>query len=105
LTQHGLQIELEALDHGRGSWRGELRLWGGDTLTGWYAGADARSRGTMLLVLRGEVAEGRWVGVSGAGAIVTGHAALARTREEAQRTITLIAAGRRHLTAKVKFSP
>jgi transcriptional regulator with XRE-family HTH domain len=94
LTQHGLQIELEALDSGRGSWRGELRLWGGDTLTGWYAGADARSRGTMLLALRGGVAEGRWVGVAGDGAIVTGHAALARTREEAQRTIALMASDR-----------
>jgi transcriptional regulator with XRE-family HTH domain len=92
LTQHGLQIELEALDTGRGAWRGELRLWGGETLTGWYAGVDARSRGTMLLVLRENVAEGRWVGVSGDGAIVTGHAALARSREAAQRTIAVIAA-------------
>ena len=46
----------------------------------------------MLLVLREDVAEGRWVGVSGDGAIVTGHAALARTREGAQRAIAVIAA-------------
>ena len=92
LTQRGSLIELEALEGGRGAWRGELRLWGGATLTGWYAGADARSRGTMLLVLREDVAEGRWVGVSGDGAIVTGHAALARSREAAQRTIAVIAA-------------
>ena len=81
LTQRGSLIELEALEGGRGAWRGELRLWAGATLTGWYAGADVRSRGTMLLVLRDDVAEGRWVGVSADGAIVTGHAALARTRE------------------------
>ena len=92
LAQRGSMIELEALETGRGAWRGELRLWSGATLTGWYAGADVRSRGTMLLVLREDVAEGRWVGVSGDGAIVTGHAALARTRERAQRTIAVIAA-------------
>ena len=34
----------------------------------------------MLLLLREDVAEGRWVGVAADGAIVTGHAALARTR-------------------------
>jgi transcriptional regulator with XRE-family HTH domain len=92
LTQRGSAIELEALEGGRGAWRGELRLWSGATLTGWYAGADERSRGTMLLVLRDEVAEGRWVGVSAEGAIVTGHAALARTRVGAQRAIAVIAA-------------
>jgi transcriptional regulator with XRE-family HTH domain len=92
LTQHGPTIELEGLEPGRGgAWRGELRLWSGPTLTGWYAGAagDVRSRGTMLLLLRegGRIAEGRWVGVAAHGAIVTGHAALARTREEAQTAI------------------
>ena len=60
-------------------------------MTGWYAGAagDVRSRGTMLLLLRegGRVAEGRWVGVASNGAIVTGVAALARTRGEAQKVI------------------
>ena len=92
LTQHGPTIELEGLEAGRGAaWRGELRLWSGPTLTGWYSGAtgDVRSRGTMLLLLRedGRVAEGRWVGVSGRGEIVAGRAALARTREEAQSAL------------------
>jgi transcriptional regulator with XRE-family HTH domain len=97
LTQRGATIELEGLDTGRaGAWRGELRLWSGPMLTGWYAGAAAelRSRGTMLLVLRedGRVADGRWVGVGADGAIVTGVAALARTREEAQGAIAAFAA-------------
>ena len=92
LSQRGSLIELEALEGGRGAWRGELRLWSGTTLTGWYAGADVRSRGTMLLLLREEVAEGRWVGVSADGAIVTGHAALARTRADAQTALAVIAA-------------
>jgi transcriptional regulator with XRE-family HTH domain len=89
LRQHGPTIELEGLERGAG--RGELRLWSGPTLTGWYAGTagDVRSRGTMLLLLRegGRVADGRWVGVAANGTIVTGAAALARTREEAQGAI------------------
>jgi transcriptional regulator with XRE-family HTH domain len=101
LTQHGATIELEGLESGRaGAWRGELRLWSGPMLTGWYAGAAAevRSRGTMLLVLRkdGTVADGRWVGVAANGAIVTGAAALARTREEAQEVIAAFAAESRN---------
>jgi transcriptional regulator with XRE-family HTH domain len=97
LTQHGPAIELEGLEPGRGgAWRGELRLWSGPTLTGWYAGAagDVRSRGTMLLLLRegGRLAEGRWIGVAANGAVVTGAAALARTREEAQKAVAAFAA-------------
>jgi transcriptional regulator with XRE-family HTH domain len=92
LTRHGTTIELEGLQPGRGgTWRGELRLWSGPTLTGWYAGAagDVRSRGAMLLLLGegGTVAEGRWVGVASDRAVVTGAAALARTREEAREVI------------------
>jgi transcriptional regulator with XRE-family HTH domain len=89
LTQHGQTIELVGLE--RGAWRGELRLWSGPTLTGWYAGAagDIRSRGTMLLLVReGErVAAGRWLGVAADGAIVSGTAALARPREGAEGAI------------------
>jgi transcriptional regulator with XRE-family HTH domain len=89
LTQHGTTIDLQGLEAGRGgAWRGELRLWSGSTLTGWYTGAagDARSRGTMLLVLRteGTIAEGRWVGLAADGTVVTGAAALARTRTKAE---------------------
>ncbi len=89
LTQNGTTITAEA----RGAtWRGELRLWSGPVLTGWYAGAaaDSRARGTMFFVLHDEdelYGEGRWVGLATDGAIVTGHAALARTREEAQTVV------------------
>ncbi len=97
LTQHGSTIELEALDAGRGAqWRGELRLWKGPALTGWYAssGGDVRTRGAMFLLLRagGALAEGRWVGVSGGETIVSGHAALARTRIDAQSAIARLVA-------------
>jgi len=53
---------------------------------------DRRPGEERLLVLRDDVAEGRWVGVSSDGAIVTGHAALARTREAAQRALVVISA-------------
>jgi transcriptional regulator with XRE-family HTH domain len=70
---------------GRG-WHGELKR--GDTaLTGWYED-DHGQQGTMFFLLRDEVAVGRWVGASAHGAIVSGHAALARTREAAQGVIT-----------------
>ncbi len=65
---------------GRG-WRGELRAWDERTLTGWYGGAGAP--GTMFFALDddGDTATGRWVAQASGGAVTTGHAALARTRE------------------------
>ncbi len=74
LTQHGSTIQIEALERSseneRGGylWRGELRLWDGQILMGYYAAADGnvRSKGTMYFVLhaQGEYAHGRWVGLS-----------------------------------------
>lgn len=71
---------------GRG-WRGELRVWDERTLTGWYGGAGAP--GTMFFALTedGEQARGRWVAQSADGEVVGGHAALARTREQAAALI------------------
>jgi transcriptional regulator with XRE-family HTH domain len=98
MTQHGSTIEIEALETERrgAPWRGELRLWKGPALTGWYAdpGGDVRSRGTMLFLLRegGTQAEGRWVGLAADGSLVSGHAALARTREDAQAIIARVTA-------------
>jgi transcriptional regulator with XRE-family HTH domain len=98
LTQHGSVIEIEALETERrgAPWRGELRLWKGPALTGWYAdaGGDVRSRGTMLFLLRdgGAWAEGRWVGLAADGSLVSGHAALARTRDDAQAVIARLTA-------------
>ena len=96
-TQHGLAVQVEALERSteneRGGylWRGELRLWDSQILMGWYAAADGNvlSKGTMFFVLHahGEYAEGRWVGLSYDGPIVTGHAALARTADEVQPVI------------------
>src|SRR3954452_24426461 len=92
LSQHGSTVSIEALERSteneRGGylWRGELRLWDGQILTGYYAAADGNvtSRGTMFFTLQGDSATGRWVGLSYDGPIVTDHATLARTREDAQ---------------------
>jgi hypothetical protein len=62
---------------------------------GYYAAADGnvRSKGTMFFTLhpQGEYAEGRWVGLSYDGPIITGHATLARTREHAQAIMNRLA--------------
>src|SRR3954453_3916987 len=97
LDQHGSTIDIEALDpsaeNERGGylWRGELRLWDGQILMGYYAAADGnvRSKGTMYFVLhaQGDYAHGRWVGLSYDGPIVSGFAALARTPEQAQAVV------------------
>src|SRR3954468_6801047 len=93
LSQHGSTVQIEALERSAQSshgylWKGELRLWDGQVLMGYYAAADGhiRSKGTMYFVLhaQGEYAHGRWVGLSYDGPVVSGYAALARTQEETQ---------------------
>ena len=93
VTQHGSSVRLEATRHDRPGWlwRGDLTLWDGLLLTGHYAGADGapRSKGAMFFVLadQDDVAEGRRVGLSHDGAIVSGHAALARDRAAAHAVV------------------
>jgi transcriptional regulator with XRE-family HTH domain len=92
VSQHGSAVRLEATRRDRPGWlwRGELTLWDGQVLTGYYAGADGsvRSKGAMFFVLdRDEHAEGRRVGLSYDGAVVSGLAALARDRDEAHAVV------------------
>ena len=94
LSQRGSTIQIEALERSseneRGGylWRGELRLWDRQILMGYYAAADGnvRSKGTMYFVLhpQGDYAHGRWVGLSYDGPVVSGHATLARSQDEAK---------------------
>jgi len=94
LSQHGSTIQIEALERSseneRGGyvWRGELRVWDGQILMGYYAAADGnvRSKGTMYFVLhaQGDYAHGRWVGLSYDGPVVSGYATLARSQDEAK---------------------
>ena len=103
LSQHGSTIQVEALERSseneRGGylWRGELRLWDGEVLMGYYAAADGnvRSKGTMYFMLhpQGDYAEGRLVGLSYDGPIVSGHATLARTREQAEAVMDRLTHG------------
>jgi hypothetical protein len=85
LAQRGATVRVQALDTDRRAWHGELRLWDGNVLTGWYE--DARSRGTMLFRLRDAGAVGRWAGLAQDGALATGHAALGRTRQAAETAL------------------
>jgi transcriptional regulator with XRE-family HTH domain len=104
IQQTGATLQIKALalaeqEHaGDYLWRGELRLWGSDTLMGWYIATDenVRSKGTMFFVLhtQGERAAGRWVGTSYDGPVVTGAAALARDHDQLLR----IFENRPHLT-------
>src|SRR3954465_6025806 len=94
LNQHGSRVQIEALERSaeneRGGylWRGELRVWDGQILMGYYAAADGnvRSKGTMYLVLhaQGDHAQGRWVGLSYDGPVISGYATLARSQEQAK---------------------
>ncbi len=77
-------------------WIGEFRLWDNEVLIGWYRGLDGEvtSKGSMYFALDkdGEVTgRGRWVGKSFDGPIITGHASLARTAEEAEAILSRLA--------------
>lgn len=66
-------------------WTGEMRLWGNETLMGWYVADDGsvRSKGTVYFAVHphGQSMKGRWVGLSHDGDNVTGFGAMARSRE------------------------
>lgn len=97
LGQQGDLIDLRTLTRGISvedggyHWRGELRLWDNEILMGWYAAIDGsvRSKGTFYFVLHphGLQMEGRWVGLSYDGKIITGWGGIARTEEEARSLI------------------
>jgi hypothetical protein len=103
LSQHGATVQIEALERsaeneqGGYVWRGELRLWDGRVLMGYYAAADGnvRSKGTMFLVLhaQGKHAHGRWVGLSYDGPVVSGYATLARDQGRAKAVMSRLLDG------------
>jgi transcriptional regulator with XRE-family HTH domain len=87
MTMDALSRGNVTLDEGGYLWRGELRIWDNHILMGWYAADDGSvlSKGTMYFVLHphGINLQGRWVGLSYDGPIVSGWAATARTEAEA----------------------
>ncbi len=107
VKQHGDFIAMDASRAGgpeTGSylWRGELRLWDNEALMGWYRATDAgvRSKGTIYFALHphGRHAEGRWVGTSYDGSVVSGNGGLARERDHARQLV--VAAMGRDLVGK-----
>lgn len=92
IRQQGQVVEMEAttrgtpLEEGGYLWRGELRLWDNEILTGWYIAEEGavRSKGTLYLVVHqhGIHMSGRWVGLSYDGPIVTGWGAIAQTEDD-----------------------
>jgi transcriptional regulator with XRE-family HTH domain len=85
------------------SWRGELRLWDSEALMGWYRATDeaVRSKGTMYFALHphGRSMAGSWTGLSYAGLIVRGWAAITRERAEVEPLIGSLIEHRGNLAA------
>lgn len=97
LVQRGDLIEVRTttrgitVEEGGYHWQGELRLWDNEILMGWYAASDGsvRSKGTMYFVLHphGISMNGRWVGLSYDGTIVTGFGGMGKGEDEARDLI------------------
>ena len=95
LTQHGTTIALEGLEPGRG--RAGAANCGSGAVRRSPAGTPARratcvrgGRCSCSCARVERVAEGRWVGVAAGGAVVTGAAALARTRAGAHEVFAAV---------------
>lgn len=80
-----------ALEDGGYMWRGMFELHDNQVLMGWYAASEAavRSKGTLFFAVHphGRNLDGRWVGSSYDGSIVTGWAAMAHDPDETKRQI------------------
>jgi transcriptional regulator with XRE-family HTH domain len=97
LQQLGQTVRMEALELAPEKtvddylWHAELRVWDGRVLMGWYLATreGTRDKGTIFFVheASADYAEGRWVGNSYDGPMVSGFAALARSHEQALTTI------------------
>jgi hypothetical protein len=93
LEQIGRTVRIRALERSEENvragyvWSGELRLWDNQVLMGWYTSEDenVRVKGTLFYVLHphGNFMEGRWVGLSYDGPIVSGWASVAQSRDQA----------------------
>jgi transcriptional regulator with XRE-family HTH domain len=97
MEQHGLTVRIRALErsqenvHGGYLWAGELRVWENHVLMGWYVAEDqnVRSKGTFFFVLhpQGNLMEGSWTGMSYDGPILSGWAAIAQARDQAESVV------------------
>lgn len=101
LAQKTDLIQWEALTRGTEGghlWRGELRLWDHEILTGWHSATDSAADSIVsvyLVVLpNGASIHGRWVGLGNDRTVVTGWGALAREQQDLQLLITDLARSR-----------
>ncbi len=87
LSIHGDRVG--SIEDGGYAWDGEAKLWDNESILGWYRASDGavRSKGTMYFALhpQGQSAQGRWVGQSYDGNLISGWSAMARTEEEVQK--------------------
>ena len=104
LLQVGTITRGLSAEEGGYHWSGELRLWDNEVLMGWYAANDGsiRSKGTMYFVLhpRGLNMSGRWTGLGYDDQIMTGWAAMGKTRDESEDTMAQLrqSEGASHVT-------
>lgn len=84
-----------SVEEGGCHWKGELRLWDNEIVTGWYAAGDGsiRSKGTMYFVLRphGLNMAGRCVGLGYDDRIMSGWASMGQTREQSEDAMASLA--------------
>ncbi|WP_327150766.1 helix-turn-helix transcriptional regulator [Nocardia sp. NBC_01329] len=96
VTQQGEILSLGARGPDAGKdgsfhWLGEVRIWDGESLVGWYRASDGPfgSKGTIYFALHpdGRIAWGGWWGQSFDGPMNRGWGAMARDEEQVVRVI------------------
>ncbi|NUP29907.1 MAG: helix-turn-helix transcriptional regulator [Nocardia sp.] len=96
VTQQGEILSLGAPEPGAGKngsfqWQGEVRIWDGESLVGWYRASDGLfgSKGTLYLALHpdGHLAWGGWWGQSFDGPMNRGWVTMARDEDQAAHAI------------------
>ncbi|MEV6274469.1 helix-turn-helix transcriptional regulator [Nocardia sp. NPDC051832] len=101
VAQDGAVLALDgsrarSVQEGSYEWRGQMRLWDGESLMGWYVATDGavRSKGTLYFALHphGSYMVGSWVGLSQAGLVIRGWGAIARERDQVEQVIAELVA-------------
>ncbi|MFC9895046.1 helix-turn-helix domain-containing protein [Nocardia sp. NPDC127579] len=106
MAQDGPVLALDgsrarSVAEGSYEWRGEMRLWDGESLMGWYVASDGavRSKGSLYFAVNphGSHMVGSWVGLSQSGLVIRGWGAIARERDHVERLIAELVASNGNL--------
>ncbi|WP_194820535.1 helix-turn-helix domain-containing protein [Nocardia sp. XZ_19_385] len=101
IAQDGAVLAIDgsrarSVTEGSYEWRGEMRLWDGESVMGWYVATDGavRSKGALYFALHphGSHMVGSWVGLSQAGLVIRGWGAIARERDHVEQVIAELVA-------------